>query len=250
MLARIRHRVKSFAVKSCLRLLSDPEIVKRISDFYRRSIDLEGHLQGNIRAQMWKNATRESAEYAEAHMLTAKSCRNRLELFELSLSISKSGGLYLEFGVEDGDSIRFIAKHVKSMVHGFDSFEGLPEAWFDRFEKSSFSTKGQIPDCPANVQLHVGWFDKSLPEFATSHAGKVAFMHVDCDLYSSTKTIFKVLGDRITSGTVIQFDEYFNYPGWKNHEFKAFQEFVAEKGIHYEYLGYDRNCFSVAVQIS
>ena len=29
---------------------------------------------------------------------------------------------------------------------------------------------------------------------------------------------------------MIVFDEYFNYPGWRGHEFKAFQEFVAETG--------------------
>ena len=27
-------------------------------------------------------------------------------------------------------------------------------------------------------------------------------------------------------GTIILFDEYFNYPNWEQHEFKAFQEFV------------------------
>lgn len=247
--ASLKGHVKSFAVKCCLRLLLDPEIAKRVSDISRGCTDFEERLQGNIRAQMWMNATKEAAEYVETHMLTAKSCRNRVELFEVSLSKAKSRGLYLEFGVEKGASIKFIAKKVKTSVHGFDSFQGLPEAWFDGFDKACFSTEGRLPDCPGNVQLHVGLFDKTLPEFAVSHIGQVAFMHVDCDLYSSTRTIFKVLGNRIYTGTVIQFDEYFNYPGWKNNEYKAFQEFVAERDLHYEYLGYDRNHFAVAVQI-
>jgi hypothetical protein len=32
--------------------------------------------------------------------------------------------------------------------------------------------------------------------------------------------------NRLASGSVIVFDEYFNYPGWKVHEFKAFQDDV------------------------
>ena len=61
----------------------------------------------------------------------------------------------------------------------------------------------------------------------------VAFIHVDCDLYSSTKTIFSLLSDRIVPGTIILFDEYFNYPNWQQHEYKALQEFVDTKNIKY-----------------
>ena len=75
----------------------------------------------------------------------------------------------------------------------------------------------------------------------------MAFLHIDCDLYSSTQTIFNLLSDRIVPGTVILFDEYFNFPNWENHEFKAFQEFVAEKGVKYTYLGFARQ--QVAVRI-
>ena len=60
------------------------------------------------------------------------------------------------------------------------------------------------------------------------------------DLYSSTRTIFKLLGERFVAGTVILFDEYFNYPNWERHEFKAFQELVTERRIKYTYLAYAR----------
>ena len=85
-----------------------------------------------------------------------------------------------------------------------------------------------------------------------NHGGlrtSVAFLHVDSDLYSSAKTVFKYLATRIQPRTIIQFDEYFNYPGWRLHEFKAFQEFVAEYGIRYDYLGYVVAGYSVAVAI-
>jgi hypothetical protein len=89
-----------------------------------------------------------------------------------------------------------------------------------------------------NVDLIVGWFDQQLPHFLLEHPREpVSFLHIDCDLYSSTKTVFSLLADRIVPGTIIVFDEYFNYPGWRVHEFLAFQEFVSARGVHYEYVG-------------
>jgi hypothetical protein len=55
----------------------------------------------------------------------------------------------------------------------------------------------------------------------------IALLHIDCDLYSSTKTIFELLSDRIVPGTVIVFDELVNYPAFKKHEVLAFYEFLA-----------------------
>jgi hypothetical protein len=40
------------------------------------------------------------------------------------------------------------------------------------------------------------------------------------------KEIFDQLVDNIVSGTVIVFDEFYNYPRAEEHEFKAFQEFL------------------------
>jgi hypothetical protein len=65
-------------------------------------------------------------------------------------------------------------------------------------------------------------------------------MHIDCDIYSSTVDILQGVGDLLQAGTIILFDEYFNYPEWRRHEFKAWQEFVAEHDISYEYLGFGR----------
>jgi hypothetical protein len=108
-------------------------------------------------------------------------------------------------------------------VYGFDSFEGLPEDWRSGFVKGAFA--GDLPPVPPNAVLIKGWFEKTLPEFLGKQQGPVAFLHIDCDLYSSTKTIFDLLAPRIVRGTVIVFDEYFNYPGWQQHEHKAFEEF-------------------------
>jgi len=55
------------------------------------------------------------------------------------------------------------------------------------------------------------------------------------------------LSQRLQAGTVIVFDEYFNYPNWQQHEFKAWREFVAERGVSYEYLAFARQ--QVALRI-
>lgn len=66
--------------------------------------------------------------------------------------LSDSEVLYLEFGVWKGESIRQwseILKNSASRLHGFDSFEGLPEEWDHHgasvLQKGHFSTQGSIP---------------------------------------------------------------------------------------------------------
>ncbi len=115
-------------------------------------------------------------------------------------------------------------------------------------DKSTFTLHGRLPKVPSNVTLHAGWFDKTLPEWLEKNPGPIAFVHIDCDLYSSTKAVFDLLGPRLRPGTVIAFDEYFGYPNWRNHEFKAFQELVSATGISYEYIAFAR--IQVAVRIT
>jgi hypothetical protein len=124
-------------------------------------------------------------------------------------------------------------------VHGFDSFEGLPEDWSgNKMHAGYFNRRGKLPRVPSNVELHAGWFDASLPKFVEKHEGPASFLHIDCDLYSSTVTIFDQFGPRIVQGTVLVFDEYFNYPNWQHHEHKAFEEFKAKSGLTFRYVAY------------
>ena len=162
-----------------------------------------------------------------------------VQAFKLGINAAPSEGLVLEFGVRFGASIRQIAALVKQEVHGFDSFEGLPEAWHHE-PKGSYSTKGVIPDVPENVTLHAGWFENTLPKFLDEISGSIRFMNIDCDLYSSTKTILEALAERIVPGTIIVFDEYIGNERWREDEFKAFQEAVVKFGWNYNYL-----CFSL-----
>ena len=54
-------------------------------------------------------------------------------------------------------------------------------------------------------------------------------------------------GDRFQKGTVVVFDEYFGYRGWRMGEFKAWQECVAARGLSYEYLAIHDKAVSLVV---
>jgi len=195
-------------------------------------------------------ALQRSVDYIDSAMPGALGLENQRELIDFSLRAVTVDGHYLEFGVFTGGTIRYMARRIGSRtIHGFDSFEGLPEAWSGfGLGGKSFDVKGRLPRVPGNVALHRGYFDQSLPQWLNDHPGPAAFVHIDCDLYSSTKTILDLLAPRLANGTVILFDEYFNYPGWEQHEFKAFQEFVTARGVKYDYLAFARQ--QVAVRIT
>ncbi|HQT68520.1 MAG: hypothetical protein B7Z78_05610 [Rhodospirillales bacterium 20-60-12] len=177
----------------------------------------------------------DSANFAATCMNNVTRYGNAFQLLSQAIARANPDGLFLEFGVASGTTINHMAGQLAGKIYGFDGFEGLPEDWRPGFPTGAFAQTP--PAVAANVELVIGWFNQSLPRFLDTHTGPVSFMHVDCDLYSSTKTIFDLLGPRIRSGTVIVFDEFFNYPGWRIHEFKAFMEFVGSYGLKYEYFG-------------
>jgi Macrocin-O-methyltransferase (TylF) len=194
-------------------------------------------------------ALRRSVDYLEQNMSDALGFDNQRELIEYSLGAVTVDGHYLEFGVFTGGTIRFIARRIDPRtIHGFDSFKGLPEAWSGwNLGSGAFDLKGRLPRVPKSVRLHRGYFEESVPTWLRDNPGQVAFIHLDCDLYSSTKAVLRLIAPRVTSGTVVLFDEYFNYANWEQHQFKAFQEFVQEHDVKYLYLGFARQ--QVAVRI-
>ncbi len=206
----------------------------------------------SIDSARWKFASEESARFIEEQMPGIQQFPDRFVLLTYALSdMALQNGLTCEFGVFRGESLNYIASVLaRRTIHGFDSFQGNPEDSKDflGWKKGLFDLGGKLPKVRGNVILHKGWFDQSVPEFARQNPGPMAFMHMDADLYSSTKTVFDTLADRIVPGTVIVFDEFFNYPGWKRGESKAFAEMVAARGLKFEYLGYADQQVAVKVR--
>jgi hypothetical protein len=200
-------------------------------------------------------AKADTVDYIEANLKDAMLCSGRKPLIELCMRREKEAGLnglILEFGVAGGVSTRLVAKGAQPrIVHGFDSFEGLPTDWLGTHEqKGRYTQNGKLPRVPPNVQLHTGWFDQTLPKFLEANPGAVSFVNLDCDVYESTRYVLDQLADRIRAGTVIMFDEYYNYPNWREHEFRAWQEFVMARKIEYKYIGFSTMRYHAAVQVT
>lgn len=140
----------------------------------------------------------------------------------------------LECGVYFGRSLGLIAARTPGLVHGFDSFQGLPEAWSGNEPAGAYSTAGRLPRVAPNVRLHAGWFEHTLPAFFAAHPGPVRLLHVDCDLYSSTRTVLQAAAGRIVPGTILLFDDFLGYPGFEAHELRAFEEHAAAHGLRWE----------------
>lgn len=137
---------------------------------------------------------------------------------------------YLEFGVYQGNSIRYwlqLNKNTDSRFWGFDTFEGLPEAWKEGDEIArpggSFSASGLIPEVNDNRAVFIkGLFQETLTDFLTSFkAQKNLIIHNDSDLFSSSLYLLTKCDNIIKQGTVIIFDEL---SSWMN-EFRALEDF-------------------------
>jgi Flp pilus assembly protein TadD len=204
-------------------------------------------LQGeNLRAEKCMEKVRaagldyliNSLEYVKANATSeTRFFGDAFDVFRYALDQAPGGGVVAEFGVSFGNSIRFIASLTDRRVYGFDSFEGLPEAW-SLEPKGMYTTRGRLPEAPGNVEFKVGWFKDTLPSFAMQLAEPLVFANIDCDLYSSTREILETLGHLFPVGSVICFDEYLGYETWQQDEYRAFQEYVARTGRSYRYLGF------------
>lgn len=157
-------------------------------------------------------------------------------------------GLILEFGVFSGKTINLISsKFTEETVWGFDSFEGLPEDWIRAKNEGTAPTRPKghfsvekLPVVNSNVRLVKGFFRDSLPQWITEHNSPIKFLHIDCDLYSSTKEVLTILNNQITPGTIIVFDEmypwrlYNTFDLWEECEFKALKEWINENDREFE----------------
>jgi len=168
--------------------------------------------------------------------------------------------LWMEFGVFRGRSIQKISSLTDKTVYGFDSFDGLHEDWDKDNPKGVYNSGGKIPegaiignnhsmfDASAtkniepwnkNVKLIQGYFENTLPDFLKDHKQNIAFINIDSDLYSSCVTVLNNLKPRIVEGTIICFDELLDYPSYKEHEIKAFAEFLIDTGWNIEPVIYN-----------
>ena len=180
---------------------------------------------------------------------------------ELVIGNTIDKGVILEFGVASGGSIGWFPKHFKGTpVHGFDSFEGLPEDWNLGnciIPARHFSTNGIPPDTKQKeITYWKGLFKDTLPGFIKKYKKKkVKILHLDADLYSSTKYVLDNIYKMLAIGTIILFDELTHAPDHpqyihnRQHEYKAFMEFCeSNPNFDFEVIAKTNIC-QVAIKV-
>lgn len=202
--------------------------------------------QDSVPSILLRNAILESSRYAEQNMKDSMIFFNHSGIWDYTISQIKKqefGGHLLEFGVFTGSSINYFSSQLQQLkFYGFDSFEGLKEDWKGwSLTKGAFDLKGQLPQVNSNVVLIKGWFDSTIPEFIKSNdIRQIQFLHIDCDTYEATNTVFNLLESKINTGTLILFDEYFGYRGWELGEYKSFKEFISITNKKYRYKAFSK----------
>ena len=180
----------------------------------------------------------------------------REQLFDLvGNQVAEREVLYMEFGVYQGRATQYWSKllrNPKSKLHGFDSFEGLPENWLLAGDgnhawvhpKGYFSTGGKVPEIDdARVQFFKGWFEQTLPNYKFP-PHEVLVVVLDADLYSSTSFVLSALENVTVPGTYLYFDEFHH----RMDELRAFDTFVKRTGMKFCVVGATRSLTSVMFQ--
>ena len=145
-----------------------------------------------------------------------------------ALTFNEIDGDYVEFGCHGGMTFKLAYQESRRHGHnanlwGFDSFAGLPDT-NETKDEHPFWKPGTLATsieefhsiCMRNgvprnsYQVIKGYYEKSLPELTEGNTPKdICLAYIDCDLYSSTKSVFDFLRPRLKHGMIIAFDDYF-----------------------------------------
>lgn len=191
----------------------------------------------------------EAGRWMRQHGFAASTrVSHRKELWNIvGRAVGDKKVLYLEFGVFRGDSMRYwcsLLRHREASLHGFDSFEGLPEAWRPWVPKGALSVAGEIPDIPdPRVRFFKGLFQETLPHY-TPPEHEVCVINLDCDLYSSAAYVLGALKPLLKPGTYLYLDDLFD----RHNVLKAFEEFLFDPAVRVSPVGYSLGNALVRVQ--
>ena len=229
--------------------------------FPRDYFDQESKNYKRTLALLSESANQRSAEFIEKNLNFALLHNWDWEIQEWCAreikSASSTEDLCLEFGVWYGRSINRLSGIASShQWYGFDTFNGLPSDWYGtNLSTGSLTERGKLPKVNPNVELIVGLFEDTLETFLlhelNSKPARIAFIHVDCDVYPSTKFLLeKILHDGNNypeNGILILFDEFFGYPGWEHGEYQAFIEVVTQFQLRATYVGFSNQQAAIRV---
>ena len=106
---------------------------------------------------------------------------------------------------------------------------------------------GKLPVVKKNVTLIKGDVRNTLVPFLKKYKPKIKFIHLDVDTYQSSKFILQKIKPFLTKNAYILFDEYYNFAGWRQGEYKAFNELFRRKD--FDYISFSIDTSQVLVRI-
>ena len=149
-----------------------------------------------------------------------------------ALSFNGIDGDYAEFGCWTGKTFHMAYRESRKFekschLWAFDSFCGLPPqslpedqhpVWIEGHMKTSLEEftaicrRNGIPGSEYSVVP--GFYADTLGGHAPTPLclpENICLAYVDCDLYTSTRTVMEFLGARMKHGMVLAFDDYYNW---------------------------------------
>ena len=144
-------------------------------------------------------------------------------------------GYWMEMGVRGGRSVGWMLEEFPNQeMHGFDSWEGLPEEWFiggnTKYRKGDMNV--DMPNFPDNIKLYKGWFKDSLPKWRQDHKGPIALLHIDLhslEFLFFTQSVNDLLSSTLAALNVFPLSHTKSTPhGYFKQPFVSFSSF-AEK---------------------
>lgn len=166
----------------------------------------------------------------------------RLEvLHELCLAAPK--GAFVECGVYLGwsASVMINAADDKRRIYLCDSYQGFPEFTKEDVFPHTLNLKGpaklatmqKVIEFLKGIRISIdkvifvrGFFNETLQDLA-ENIEDIAVLHIDVDLYNSTKQVFDHLLSKVIRGGYIVLHDYPGFPGVK----KAVEEFINPKDL-------------------
>lgn len=232
------------------------EIIKKIDNKYCNSFLKAIYIKYFLREENIK-------KFNKNYVLKISSLRQYKSLtywnnlFE-HISSNKVDGDIIECGVGNGQTLSYILFNLlnnnflsNKKYFGFDSFEGFPEPgdednstrnpkkgeWNhtnEEFVISNLNDLGFENEHYKKIKFIKGFYEKIFQQ-ENDNITKISLLHIDCDLYSSTRISLETWFDKVQKNGLIVFDEYLNsalnFPG-------------AVKAID-EFLGADKNLIKI-----
>ena len=158
-------------------------------------------------------------------------------LYTLALQALELDGDIWECGVYKGGTASMFAEMIRnspqndSMLHLFDTFSGMPETNLEKdiHRKGDFmdTSLPGVKECVGDgpfVVYHQGLIPET---FKGQEDSKIAFAHVDVDIYQSVKNCCEFIMPRLVQGGIVVFDDY-GFPSCPGAR-EAVDEFFRER---------------------